>query len=140
MPLHPSRIKRTVQKVLKREGVQQAHLSLAFVTDRKIRALNRRYLDCDETTDVLAFDLSDQTLSKSKKGNIKILEGEVIICGPTVYNNAKRFGTKPSQELILCVIHGILHLLGYDDHSPREIKRMRDKERELLTKIGLRDE
>lgn len=115
--------------------MREARLSLVFVTDRQIRALNKKFLHRSYSTDVLAFDLTDEVLSRQRKKTVKIIEGEVIISASTVYNNAKRFGNPPEEELTLCVVHGILHLLGYDDHSPADIKRMRAKEKELMEKI-----
>lgn len=135
MPLQIPRLKRIIRKILDLEGVREARLSLVFVTDRQIQALNKKFLHRSYSTDVLAFDLADEVLSRKRKKNVKIIEGEVIISATTVYNNARRFGNSPEEELILCVVHGILHLLGYDDHAPADIKRMRAKEKELMEKI-----
>ena len=120
-------------------NVAQAQLSVVFVTDRKIKLLNKAFLGHDKTTDVISFDLTDDTLSRSKKKNIKRIEGEIIVSAVTAFNNAKIYKTSPYQELVLYVIHGILHLLGYDDHSTADIKRIRKKEKELmaLKNLGL---
>jgi probable rRNA maturation factor len=101
-------------------------LSLAFVSDRTIRSLNRRFLKRNHVTDVLAFDYRE----KGKRA--KRLEGEVIISTDTAVRQARKFGTGVKQELTLYIIHGILHLLGYDDHRPKDIKRMRAKEQKIL--------
>ncbi len=86
-------------------------------------ALNKKYLKHHYTTDILTFNLSD---NKNK------LVGEIIISTDEALKNAKIYKTLPRQEIILYVVHGILHLLGYDDHSPSDIKKMRAKEQELL--------
>lgn len=99
------------------------------MTDRRIQALNQKYLKRNHPTDVLAFDLKRITL---KSRAAKNLVGEVVISTDTVLRSAKTFKTQSERELILCVIHGILHLLGFDDHRVADTKRMRQKEKELL--------
>jgi probable rRNA maturation factor len=78
---------------------------------------------------VLAFDLSEG----KKKNDIS---GDIIICPETAFKNAKTFGTSFSYELTLYVVHGILHLAGYDDHSPKDIKSMRSEEQKIMTHLG----
>ena len=115
--------------------MRDARLSLVFVTDRTIQSLNKQFLRRNHSTDVLAFDLRDDARPRQRRKKIKIVEGEVIISTTSVYNNSKRFGNPPERELELCVIHGILHLLGYDDHKAADIRRMRAKEKELMEKF-----
>ena len=134
IPVNPHRVKRTVATILCHEGVSQTILSLAFVTDPKIQSLNQKFRKRCHPTDVLAFDLRAGKIGASRK--VKGIEGEIIISTETVFRNSKLYRTTPLQELNLCLIHGILHLLGYDDHGPREIRRMRRKEKELLSLIS----
>jgi len=84
-----------------------------------MKALNKRYLNHDYVTDVLTFDLGEGL-------------GEVIICPEIASANAKAHQTSTENEIILYVIHGILHLAGYDDKSPGGILEMRSMEKELL--------
>lgn len=63
------------------------------------------------------------------------LDGEVIISAQTAKRNAREFKTSTRDEIMLYVIHGILHLLGFDDHSSSGIKKMRAKEKELMALI-----
>lgn len=134
--LNPTRTIRTIKKILEFEGVKGDALSFVFVSDRKIKSLNHQFLKRDHPTDVLAFDLTGVTrLKRRPKGRIRKINGEVIISTDTVIRNAKIFGTRPHQELNLCIVHGILHLLGYDDHKASDVKRMRRRERVLLNLI-----
>lgn len=94
-----------------------------------MRALNRQFLKKDHVTDVLSFDYSDG----KARGTLK---GEVVICAPVAERNAKSFGTTVQKELALYVIHGILHLLGYDDHRAADIRKMRRREVELMKVLG----
>jgi rRNA maturation RNase YbeY len=101
-------------------------LSLAFVSDAVIRRLNRRFLRHDFATDVLAFPLGD--------GGVL---GEVVVSGETARREARARGIAPEEELLRCVAHGILHLLGYDDRAPRDRARMwKRQERELGRVLG----
>ena len=127
MRLSPRHIIRTVKKILRRERIPRARLSVVFVTDRKIRSLNKKYLKRDRATDVLAFDLKNPSLEFSVA-----LEGEIIISTDSVIQNAEAYRVSPRQELTLCLVHGILHLMGFDDHGAAKTARMRKKEQVLL--------
>jgi probable rRNA maturation factor len=102
-----------------------------------IRSLNKRYLQHDVATDVLAFDLKEDVWNKtrisrlSKKKKREII-GEIIISTERAMMQAKTYQTTYRKELLLYIIHGILHLQGYDDHGPRKTACMRLKENELL--------
>jgi len=104
---------------------------LVFVTDAKIRRMNRSFLGRDRATDVLAFDMSDAQFSYQRK-KAAVLEGEVVISVMTASRNAKQFKNSLEQEVTLYVIHGILHLIGYDDHQPAASSWMRRREQQLL--------
>ncbi|MFH1359545.1 MAG: rRNA maturation RNase YbeY [Candidatus Omnitrophota bacterium] len=128
--LNPNRIQRTLRKILKKERVTHAHLSVVFVTDQKIKSLNKKFLKKNRPTDVLAFDLREPS-QKSRK----VMNGEIIISTDTAKRNASIFKTTIENELTLYVIHGILHLLGFDDHAPRAMNQMRAKEQEMLRQL-----
>ena len=128
--LNTSQIIKIVRKILNYQKVDQAVISLAFVTSQKITALNRKFLNRYRATDVLAFDLG------GGPGRVKkALEGEIVISFDAAFKQARDYGTTFEQELVLYIIHGILHLLGYDDHRAADIKRMRKKEEELFKKV-----
>ena len=94
-------------------------LSIVFVGTMRMRSVNKRYLDHDHVTDVLTFDLGDG-------------QAEIMICPQVAQKNAKAFQTSTDNEMILYLIHGILHLAGYDDHSEKDILKMRHMENKLL--------
>ena len=117
------------QKVLEGEGVKEAAISIAVVDDATMHALNKRFLDHDEPTDVLTFPLSGP---KAKK-----LEGEVVIGADVARREATERGHSVDDELALYVIHGLLHLCGYDDHDEEDTREMRSRERHWLSELGL---
>lgn len=128
-------VKRTVQVVLAGEGKSSADLSIAFVGQGRMRQLNKRYLSRNRTTDVLAFP--------EPKLNIKIPSalgnslGEVIISLRDVKKNAKRYKVRYKQELVKVIIHGILHLMGYEhEWSEKEAKVMLTKQEYYLGQIN----
>lgn len=119
------------QAILSEAGHSTAHLSLSLVGDSRMRQLNRTYRQRDYATDVLAFP------TVPFKGQEEPVLGDVIICLPTARAQAATFGNTPDQELLRLLIHGILHLLGYDhERSPKEAKRMQRKEQTLFRRLS----
>ncbi|MDP2653916.1 MAG: rRNA maturation RNase YbeY [Candidatus Omnitrophota bacterium] len=129
--ISPARIKALARTALRAEGVKHARLCVVFVDDRAIRILNRRFLKRSYATDVLAFDLT------SGDGP---LEGEIAVSVQTAVRQARIYRTSLRHELDLYVVHGILHLTGYDDHSPGDIRLMRRREAELTGRPARCDE
>jgi probable rRNA maturation factor len=129
-------VKKIVRQVLKAEEVAPPYeVSLVFTDSETVRQLNRDYRGVDEPTDVLAFYMlpqkgADSSFALPPDGVTRL--GEVIISYPQAAEQAKEQGHSPERELALLVIHGILHLLGYDHKEPEEESKMRERERELL--------
>jgi probable rRNA maturation factor len=117
--------------VLEGEGVAEAKISLAFVDNRTIHDINKRFLKHDEPTDVITFPFSGP--------GAKQLEGELVIGVEIALEQANHRGHAVETELCLYVIHGLLHLCGYDDHKDKDAAEMRRKEREYLQALGLPD-
>src|SRR5262245_44236116 len=117
--------------VLGSEGLRDAEISLAFVDNPTIQRLNRQFLDHDEPTDVLSFPLAEPGAKK--------LAGEVVIGAEVAQEQAARRGYDTQAELALYVIHGLLHLCGYDDKSAQAAAEMRQRERHYLRQLGLPD-
>jgi len=128
--------RRIAQTVLKAEGVAPPYeVSLVFTDSETVKQLNRDYRGVDEPTDVLAFHMLpqkevDDSFALPPDGVTRL--GEVIISYPQAVAQAKKQGHSPERELALLIIHGILHLLGYDHEEPEEESKMRERERDLL--------
>jgi probable rRNA maturation factor len=115
VPIPEAQVKRLARQIAGRRS-----LSIAFVTNAAIRRLNRRFLRHDFATDVLSFPLGGDPW------------GELVISAEFARSEARRRGIPVEEELLRYVAHGILHLLGYDDHDPGPRERMwRRQEREL---------
>jgi len=124
------RLRATAEAALRALGRADLHVDVAVVDDPVMRRLNARYLRRRTTTDVLAFDLEAPGPSR--------LMGEVIVCADTARRQARRVGVSVALELDLLVVHGLLHLAGWDDHEPREARLMHEREREILAETGRR--
>jgi rRNA maturation RNase YbeY len=115
------------QDVLDAAGVPKYELSLVLVADGRMRSLNRRYRRRDASTDVLAFPLRESGRS------VSALLGDVVISVPQAIRQARTAGRTVEEELATLLIHGVLHLVGYDhERSEREARRMQRKERQIM--------
>ncbi|NIL97325.1 MAG: rRNA maturation RNase YbeY [Planctomycetales bacterium] len=127
------RLVNAVKHVLQRESISSAEIGIAVVDDSRIHELNVQYLGHDYPTDVLSFPLgmNDQTL-----------QGEIAVSLDTARAEAARYGWSVQDELLLYVVHGTLHLAGYDDQEEAAASRMQARQGELLVQLGLqpRDE
>jgi probable rRNA maturation factor len=121
------RCHRAVQLICEDSGHLQALLSIAVVDDRESRSLHRRYLQQDTPTDVLSFPLD------RRPGTF---HGEIIVNAEMAARQAPLHGWKPVDELLLYVVHGALHLVGYDDHSASDRERMFAKQRDIFARLG----
>ena len=105
-----------ILKILKKSS--NTKLEIVFLNDRAIKPLNERYKGANSATDVLSFDLGSC--------------GEILISSDMALRNSRVFNTPLEKELVLYVIHGILHLFGYDDEKPKERLRMFRKQDSVL--------
>ncbi len=94
-------------------------VNVVFVDDSTLRAMHRQYLDDDTFTDVMTFDLGEENI-----------EGEIYISTDRALAQADEFGVTPEEEVVRLIIHGLLHLKGYDDTTEKlrsEMKQMEDR-------------
>jgi len=119
-------VKKTAQRILKFLNQDRAELSLALVGNREIRELNLRYRNKDEPTDVLSFPLWEKLPTGTR------ILGDVIISIEQAEKQARERKRTLEEELETLLIHGILHLLGYDhERSQGEAKIMREMEKKI---------
>ena len=95
-----------------------------------MRALNRRHLNHNYSTDILTFDFNQPVVTK-------YLNAEIIIAPAMAHQNALEHQTSTDYEIALYLIHGVLHLLGFNDHNARDIKKIRREEKRLLAVLKL---
>ena len=109
-----------------KEGYKIDHINYIFCSDKYLISLNKKYLDHDTYTDIITFDYSEKK---------KFIYGEIYISVERVKANAKKYKVAFLNELHRVMIHGVLHLLGYDDKTSKQKSEMRDKEDYYLSKI-----
>ncbi len=119
------------EKVLKEESRFEEGLSIVLVGEKRIRKLNKEYRGRDRSTDVLSFDLKFDFLPKTDDREV----GEVVLCLPVIKRNALKYGSSFKKEIARALIHGVLHILGYDhERSEKDAEIMKEKEERILAK------
>jgi probable rRNA maturation factor len=135
LAINGRRLRDGVRRTLEWEHVPEAEISVAVVDDAAIHELNRRHLRHDYPTDVLSFLLEREGPTGLRRA--RRIEGEIVVSAETAVRRAREFGWHPGWELLLYVVHGTLHLCGYDDRTARDRRRMRDRERAILQNWGV---
>ncbi len=121
-----------VERVLSAVGESRSELSLELIGDTRMRRLNREYRKKDRSTDVLAFSIREAVMPRGMRPATEML-GDVVISFPTAVRQAKEAGRSIDDELAMLLVHGVLHLCGYDhERNQREAARMSRRERALL--------
>lgn len=119
-PIPAAKIRRLASRILRGEKSNASSLSFAFVGNREIRKINRKFLRHDYATDVLSFRIDGDIF------------GEVVVSAQYAAAEARKRRISQEEELLRYVAHGVLHLLGYDDHAPRDRKKMWEKQEAYL--------
>lgn len=131
-------LKKIAKKVLEGEKARkEVNMSIALVGPGRIKKINKRYRGKNRITDVLSFSEFKIELGQFKVGDLKKTRdlGEIIICLREVKKNAKKYKLEFETELARVLIHGVLHLLGYDhEKSGKEAKEMEEKQNYYLSK------
>ncbi len=108
-----------IRNVISSEQKIEGEIHYVFCNDHELLSMNKSFLDHDTYTDIISFPSSEIN---------NLISGEIYISIDRVVENAKSLKVSFGKELSRVIIHGILHFMGYDDHSPNEKKQMREKE------------
>lgn len=139
-------VRKRIVSVLEALGVDPCELSLSFVSDVRMQELNKTYRDKDESTDILSFvqeedlqDFSWPELSFSGDSappvELRVL-GDMVISIDTLKRNAQSFSVDVDEELFRLLVHGLLHLLGFDHASNDALEPMLVQQEQILMKLG----
>ena len=128
IPLDLKRIRRAAQRLLTELGLLEAELSLLFVNDLQIQALNQQYLHRDKPTNVLAFPMREGEFSTLHPH----LLGDLVISVETAKRQSNRFRLNAMEMVILLMIHGVLHLIGYEHEGTKKGAREMSLKQEIL--------
>ncbi|HOH56861.1 MAG TPA: rRNA maturation RNase YbeY [Smithellaceae bacterium] len=131
------RIRGNVIRLLRLIGCAEKEISISFVDDEAIRLLNRQYLRLDKPTNVLSFSLEEGECGKINPG----LLGDVVISVDTALRDAKQGGFTLEEEILFLIIHGLLHLTGYEhvETSRANALKMKKREKELFLALTASD-
>lgn len=122
-----------VGNILQALGCDDGEISILLVNDEKIRELNKQYRNQDRATDVLSFPQHEA--GQANPLNPHLL-GDVVVSTATARRQSVEHGLSMEEELVLLLIHGILHLLGYDhERSGEDARRMKEKTRDLFRRV-----
>lgn len=134
-PVRTTALRQAARQLLKEAELPRAEVSLLLTDDATIQAMNRDYRGYDKPTDVLSFAqreaIQDAPLPPALPGQPPLL-GDVVISVDTAIRQAERHGVSLERELALLTVHGILHLLGYEDETEAGAARMKEREQETL--------
>ena len=124
------------ERILSAVGESRSELSLELIGERRMRRLNREYRKKDRSTDVLAFPIREAVMPRNMRPVTQML-GDVVISLPTAVRQAREAGRLIDDELAMLLVHGVLHLCGYDhERNQREAARMSRRERALFQRIS----
>ena len=122
-PIDPQKAKAWIAQVAQQYGKTIGELHYYFCSDDQLLDINKQRLGHDFYTDIVTFPLTDCDT---------VLSSEFCISTDRIKENAVTFGRTYESELHRVIIHGVLHLIGFDDHSEEDKKEMREKEEEAL--------
>jgi probable rRNA maturation factor len=123
LKLDKSSIRALVRETLAYLGIAPQEVSLYFVSTKMISDLHLQFFNDPATTDCISFPLDSSTL------------GEVFVCPKTAIDYAAKNNLDPYEEVKLYIIHGLLHLIGYDDLEPKKRSLMRKKEKSCMGQV-----
>jgi len=122
------KVKKIIFAFLKKEKIKTDEISIYFVDIQAIKKLHIRFFNDSSSTDCISLPIDEP----HQKSCYHFL-GEIFICTDVAIKNAKKFKTSIGEEIILYLVHSLLHLIGYDDIKEKDIQIIRKKEKEILT-------
>lgn len=131
-------LQRAARQTLFDEGVQGGDVSVLLTDDAEIHALNRQWRGVDKPTDVLSFPLHDDLDENVEAAEGQVSLGDVVISLDTARREAIERGASLDEVVAHLMVHGVLHLLGYDHGAAEEEREMRGCEQRTLARLGYR--
>lgn len=119
------RIKKWIEETINSEGKKGETINIILTSNSNIKSLNRKYLKRNYITDIIAFNYNRNN----------VVSGDLYLSTDTIKKNAGKYKTKFSKEILRVIIHGVLHLIGYNDENNEEKLVMREKENYFLDRF-----
>ena len=124
----PLRIKRWIKKSIRYYDKRVGEITYIFTDDKSLIEINKQFLNHNFFTDVITFDYCEND----------IISGDIFISIDRINENSQLFNTLFYEELLRVLIHGVLHLVGFNDHSEQEKHQMRKQENTCLERINIK--
>jgi len=124
------KVRTLCERILDDNGIKSGKINVVLVDSDTIQQYNRDFLRHDYPTDTISFPCE----YRQDEGH---LEGEALVCTEIAKERAEEFSWTAEEEMLLYVVHGMLHLLGYDDTAPEKKAVMQEKERDYLATLGI---
>lgn len=136
LPLDEALWRDRLETLMRLQGLpESAQLSVTFVDDAAIRELNREHRGIDRPTDVLSFPQFEP--DEEIPEGMPYMLGDLVVSLETARRQAEEYGHSEEREIAFLLVHGFLHLLGYDHETPEEEAEMRQEQRVLLDRLGI---
>ena len=124
------KVRTLCERILDDGNIKSGKINVVLVNSDTIQQYNRDFLQHDYPTDVISFPTEDRR-------NEGYLEGEILACTEIAKDRAAEFGWTAEEELLLYIVHGMLHLIGYDDVTAEQQAAMQEKERTYMATLGI---
>jgi rRNA maturation RNase YbeY len=128
LPVNIDTARKILSKIEEYESCHFRLVEIVFVDEEEIKTVNREYLQREYVTDIITFPYHEDSVRKN-------IEGTLYCCAPRIYEQAENYGQTAKEEFKRVIIHGLLHLIGYDDRSEQDQKKMREQEDFYLRKL-----
>lgn len=129
-----SYLDRVIKRTLMKEKAVASIFSIIFVSAEEIQTINKTYRQIDKVTDVISFAFEDNKDDFMLENRVL---GDIYICIPRMISQAKEYGHSETRELSFLVVHGLLHLLGYDHMNKEDEEKMFGLQKEILDEEGI---
>lgn len=129
-----SYLDRVIKRTLMKEKAVASIFSIIFVSEEEIQTINKTYRQIDKVTDVISFAFEDNKDDFMLENRVL---GDIYICIPRMISQAKEYGHSETRELSFLVVHGLLHLLGYDHMNKEDEEKMFGLQKEILDEEGI---
>ncbi|CAN5246893.1 rRNA maturation RNase YbeY [soil metagenome] len=128
LPFNSRHVSKLIRSIELKEKVRFSDLEIVFTDEEEIIKINSQYLDKDYVTDIISFRYDEGSADKA-------IEGTLYCCASRIEEQSREFDTDPEEEFLRIIVHGALHLAGYDDQTEQDKENMRNLENFYLTKV-----
>lgn len=128
LPFNTRHVSKLIRSIELKENVCFSYLEIVFMDEEEMIKINSQYLGKDYVTDIISFRYDEDSANKA-------IEGTLYCCAPRIEEQSREFDTEPEEEFLRIIVHGALHLAGYDDQTEQDKEAMTNLENFYLAKV-----